>query len=70
MRPEETVGLMHLEIGNYRPGDIQVVAAFDIDKRKVGRDVTEAIFAPPNCTTVFCHNLSASGVTVMTGPIR
>ena len=37
------------------PGDIEVVAAFDIDVRKVGKDVSEAIFAPPNCTTVFCE---------------
>ena len=66
---EDAIGLMHWEIGGYRPGDIQVVAAFDIDKRKVGRDVTEAIFAPPNCTKVFCDNLPASGVTVQMGRI-
>ena len=44
------VGLMHRQIGSYRPGDIEVVAAFDIDRRKVGLDVSKAIFAPPNCT--------------------
>ncbi len=52
-RPEEAIGLMHWEIGGYRPGDIEVVAAFDIDVRKVGKDVSEAIFEPPNCTTGF-----------------
>ena len=36
-RPEEAVGLMHWEIGGYRPSDIEVVAAFDIDIRKVGK---------------------------------
>ena len=44
---------MHWEIGGYTPGDIEVVAAFDIDQRKVGKDVNEAIFAGSNCTTVF-----------------
>ena len=49
-----SVGLMHSLIGPYRPSDITVVAAFDIDRRKVGRDVNQAIFAPPNCTKIFC----------------
>jgi len=66
---EEAIGLMHWEIGGFKPGDIEVVAAFDIDKRKVGKDVTEAIFGPPNCTTVFCDFLPASGVKVHMGPI-
>ena len=63
------IGLMHWEIGGYHPFDIEVVSAFDTDARKVGRDVTEAIFAPPNCTTVFCPNLPKSGVTVRMGKI-
>lgn len=66
---EEAVGLMHWKIGGYAPGDIDVVAAFDIDRRKVGRDVNEAVFAAPNCTTVFCPELPPSGVTVSMGPI-
>ena len=41
--PQNAIGLMHWEIGGYKPGDIEVVAAFDIDKRKIGRDVHEAI---------------------------
>lgn len=68
-RLEAAVGLMHREIGGYRPGDIQVVAAFDIDRRKVGRDVAEAIFAPPNCTTVFSPDVPATGVAVCMGRI-
>ena len=42
---EESVGLRNPELGGYKPSDIQVVAAFDIDKRKVGKDLAEAIFA-------------------------
>lgn len=38
---EQAIGLMNWQIGPYRPGDIQVVAAFDIDERKVGKDVSE-----------------------------
>jgi len=60
---------MHWEIGGYQPGDIEVVAAFDIDERKVGVDVHESIFSAPNCTTVFCSELPASGVTVRMGKI-
>ncbi len=67
--PEEAIGLMHWEIGGYRPGDIEVVCAFDIDRRKVGRDVHEAIFAPPNCTTVFCADIPPAGVEVRMGPV-
>lgn len=67
--PEAAIGLMHYEMNGYRPGDIEVVAAFDVDKRKVGRDVHEAIFAKPNCTTVFCPDIPFSGVTVRMGRI-
>ncbi len=44
---------MHRELGGYRPDDIKVVAAFDIDARKVGKDVSEAIFAPPELHSGF-----------------
>src|SRR5690348_13635002 len=61
------LGLMHREIGTYRPGDIDVVAAFDIDRRKVGLDVSRAIFAPPNCTKVFCDKIKLTGAIVKMG---
>src|SRR6266513_6336764 len=61
------VGLMHRQIGPYQPQDIQVVAAFDIDRRKVGLDAAEAIFALPNCTKVFCKKIKPTGATVMMG---
>ena len=67
--PEEVTGLMHFEMNGYKPGDIDVVAAFDIDRRKVGQDVHEAIFAKPNCTTVFYSDLPQSGVSVRMGKI-
>ncbi|MCG6946674.1 MAG: inositol-3-phosphate synthase [Deltaproteobacteria bacterium] len=66
---EDAVGIMHWDIGGYRPYDIEVVAAFDIDHRKVGKDVAEAIFQQPNCTTVFYKEMSDTGVTVQMGRI-
>jgi myo-inositol-1-phosphate synthase len=65
----EQIGLMHWDLGGYRPKDIKLVAAWDIDRRKVGRDVAEAIFAKPNCTTVFCDHVPPSGATVQMGRI-
>jgi myo-inositol-1-phosphate synthase len=60
---------MHWEIGGYRPFDIEVVAAFDIDVRKVGKDVNEAIFELPNCTAVFCKELPKAKVPVQMGRV-
>ncbi len=65
----EPNGLMHRELNGYKPSDIQTVAAFDIDRRKVGKDVAEAIFALPNCTTVFCPDVPPTGVQVTMGRI-
>ena len=67
---KETVeGLMHWDIAGYRPGDIEVVAAFDVDKRKVGVPLSEAIFAKPNNTTVFCKEIVQPTVVVQMGRI-
>ncbi len=49
----EVPGIMHNTIGDYRIDDIEVVAAFDIDENKVGKDVSEAIFTQPNNTLKF-----------------
>jgi len=65
----DTAGLLHENLGGYRLSDIKIVAAFDVDRRKVGRPVEEAIFAPPNCTAVFQRELPATGVTVQMGPV-
>jgi len=62
-------GLMHPEIGGFLPCDIDVVAAFDVDARKVGVDVSRAIFAKPNCTTVFQADIPDSGVIVKMGAV-
>jgi myo-inositol-1-phosphate synthase len=65
----DTVGLMHWDLGGYRPSDIQVVAAWDVDRRKVGKDVAEAIFAKPNCTAIFCESIETTGAKVQMGRI-
>ncbi|MDB5723029.1 MAG: inositol-3-phosphate synthase [Alphaproteobacteria bacterium] len=65
----EQIGLMHWDLGGYRPKDIKVVAAWDVDRRKVGKDVAEAIFEKPNCTAVFCDHVPQSGVTVEMGHV-
>ena len=65
----EQVGLSHWDLGGYRPKDLKVVAAWDIDRRKVGRDVAEAIFAEPNCTTVFCDHVPKTGTKVRMGRV-
>src|ERR1700739_910619 len=62
-------GLMHTEIGGYRPCDIAVVAAFDVDARKVGTDVHRAIFSKPNCTKIFQSEIPDCGVIVGRGPV-
>ncbi len=59
-------GLMHINLGGYHVGDIEFVAAFDIDKNKVGKDVAEAIFTPPNNTLKFCE-VPPTGVVVHRG---
>jgi myo-inositol-1-phosphate synthase len=63
----EQIGLSHWDLGGYRPNDLRVVAAWDIDRRKVGRDVAEAIFAKPNCTQVFCDHVPETGTKVLMG---
>jgi myo-inositol-1-phosphate synthase len=65
----EQIGLSHWDLGGYRPRDLKVVAAWDIDRRKVGRDVAEAIFAEPNCTKTFCDHVPATGTRVRMGKL-
>jgi len=59
-------GLMHVKLGGYHVSDIEFVAAFDIDKNKVGKDLSEAIFTPPNCVIKFA-DVPKLGVEVMRG---
>ncbi|MBI2875516.1 MAG: inositol-3-phosphate synthase [Candidatus Tectomicrobia bacterium] len=65
----ELLGLMHYQLGGYGPEEIEVVAAFDIDQRKVGRPLHEAIFAPPNCTQIFQAEMPPSRVRVSMGRV-
>lgn len=64
----EGVGLRHLRLGGFHPRDIQITAAFDIDNRKVGHDLSEAIFAEPN-NTVKLVEVPWQNVTVQKGPV-
>ncbi len=66
---KEFAGLMHPRIGDWGPSDIEIVAAFDIDRRKVGKPVEKAIFSKPNCTRVFQSALPVSDVMVQMGPV-
>ncbi|KAF0121374.1 MAG: ino [bacterium] len=67
--PGVNLGLMHYDLGGYTPSDIEVVAAFDIDKRKVGKPLEKAVFAPPNCTRTIWEDLPSYGVTVSMGRV-
>ena len=62
-------GLMHEVLGGYSIADIDVVAAFDVDRRKVGQPVSKAIFALPNNTTIFQSEIKGAQCLVQMGPV-
>ncbi len=62
-------GLLHKDMGGYGPCDINVVAAFDVDARKVGKPLHEAAFAHPNCTYTIWPDLPDYGVIVNMAPV-
>lgn len=64
-----TRGLIHPYIGGYGAGDVEIVLGIDVDARKVGLDVAEAIFADPNNTTVFHPDVERTGSTVIRGRV-
>ncbi len=64
----KVVGLMHTVLGGYKISDIDVVAAFDVNETKVGKDISEAIYAFPNNTTVFAK-VEKTGVIVENVPV-
>ena len=66
---EEVIGLAHPVLGGFAPSDIRVVAAIDIDERKVGRPLHEALFALPNNTKVFYDRFRYDEVTVAMGNV-
>lgn len=65
---EHIPGLMHVRFGPYHVSDLDIVAAFDINTKKIGKDVSEAIFAPPNAVKPFAE-VPHLGVQVLPGPI-
>ncbi|MFC2171482.1 inositol-3-phosphate synthase [Acidobacteriota bacterium] len=64
---DSQVGLMHYDLGGYIPESIEFVAAFDIDARKVGKPLSEAIFAKPNCTKLIFKEVGENSVIVSMG---
>jgi myo-inositol-1-phosphate synthase len=62
-------GLMHVRFGRYHIRDIKFVAAFDVNKQKIGKDLSEAIFAEPNSCVRFVDSLPHLGAKVYKGPI-
>ncbi|GIG57962.1 myo-inositol-1-phosphate synthase [Longispora fulva] len=64
---ERVPGLMHVKFGDYHVNDVEFVAAFDVDAKKVGRDLSEAIVASENNTIKLC-DVPPTGVTVQRGP--
>ncbi len=67
--PDRSLGLMHWNIMGYTPEDIEFVAAFDVDKRKVEKDLSEAIFALPNCTMFYHTAIPKTEIQVQMGNI-
>jgi len=68
-KEDETVpGLMHVNFSGYHVRDIKFVAAFEVDQRKIGKDLAEAIFTKPNCCAKFA-DVPYLGVKVLPGPI-
>jgi len=68
MGDKNVPGLLNDVIGGYKPSDIKIVAAFDIDKNKIGKDVSEAIFQKPNNTKIFYKDVEMTGVKVQRVP--
>jgi myo-inositol-1-phosphate synthase len=64
---ERVPGLMHVTFGDYHVSDVEFVAAFDVDAKKVGRDLAEAIVASENNTIKLC-DVPPTGITVQRGP--
>lgn len=65
---DQAVGVSFPELAGYTPSDVELVAGFDVDARKVGLSLAEAAFAPPNCTEVFHKDVSEQTALVHRGP--
>jgi myo-inositol-1-phosphate synthase len=62
-------GLIFKDVSGFSPSDIEFSAAFDVDERKVGKPLEEAMFSPPNCTWVFQRDITSTGIVVAAGPV-
>lgn len=62
-------GIMHVKFGEYHISDVEVVAAFEVSTKKIGKDISEAIWAKPNCCAKF-SDVPNKGVTVQPGHIE
>ena len=67
-KEEDAVGLRHLFLGGYHPRDVEFVSAFDVEARKVGKDLSETVFSPPNNTLKFA-DIPSLDVPVLKGPV-
>lgn len=65
---DQAVGVSFPELAGFTPGDVELVAGFDVDSRKVGRTLGDAAFAAPNCTEQFHADLSDQTAPVLRGP--
>ncbi|MFW9888930.1 MAG: inositol-3-phosphate synthase [Candidatus Thorarchaeota archaeon] len=66
---DEVPGLMHVDFGGYYPKDLKFVAAFEANRRKVGKDIADAMWEEPNCCVPFYPEVPKTGVKVLPGPI-
>ena len=67
--PDEAIGLMHWDIGDIHLQILMLLQLLDIDARKVGKSIDEAIFAKPNCTTIFQEEIPKYDVCVSMGHV-
>jgi myo-inositol-1-phosphate synthase len=67
-KEDEALGLRHLHLGGYHPRDVEFVCAFDVEARKVGKDLSEAVFAPPN-NTLKIADVPKLNAQVLKGPV-
>lgn len=67
---KKNTGLLNVKFGKYTVNDIKFVAAFDIDEHKVGKDLSDALFAEPNCTKIFFRDIPKQNINVQMGTIK
>lgn len=65
----EVCGIANAVLGAYTPAHIQFACAFDVDSRKVGRDLSDAIYAQPNCLATLCSSVKPNGTLVQMAPV-